>query len=188
MLMAGAVGFEPTTSGVKDRCSSVKLYAKMVEASSIDLEDSFLAKKTRWATACPQTFGVDGRSLIPQGHLAYYAKRQVGYSHLDVHTSHLQKIWHAPRDSNPDLTGSKPAALNPLSYKRMAESGVIETQSFRVTWLSKPVRSLTDSLSKMQIFVGGRHSRLSPKHYPQLSAAPSRHKELIDINGHKTVY
>ena len=30
--------------------------------------------------------------------------------------------WHAWRDSNPHLTGSKPAALNPLSYKRLAES------------------------------------------------------------------
>ena len=56
----------------------------MVEVSSIDLEGNFLAKKTRWATAYPHKFGGDGRSRT------YSTIKQVGYSHPDVHTSHLR--------------------------------------------------------------------------------------------------
>ena len=77
--------------------------------------------------------------------------------------------WHAWRDSNPHLTGSKPAALSPLSYKRMAESRVVETQPLRVTWLSKPARSLTDLLSN-NLEEGGGVEPLSISQYPGVQA------------------
>ncbi len=71
----------------------------------------------------------------------------MGYSHLDVHTSHLQ-ILARLEGFEPPPDRVETGRSNPLSYKRMAESRVIETQPFRIAWLSKPARPLTDLLSK----------------------------------------
>ena len=93
------------------------------------------------------------------------------YSHLDVHTSHLQNLARL-EGFEPPPDRVETGRSNPLSYKRMAENGVIETQSFRITWLSKPVRSLTDSLSKI------KHSDLQVGRYPNWDVS----QRLIKLN------
>ncbi len=92
-----------------------------------------------------------------------YALEQVGYSHLDVHTSHLQ-ILARLEGLEPPSERVETGRSNPLSYKRMAESGVALHAASNPTpsgcWLGKSCaqrscRPLTDSLSnKTQRFTG----------------------------------
>ena len=56
-----------------------------------------------------------------KGCFAYIAQRQVGYSHLDVHISHLQ-ILARLEGFEPPPNRVETGRSNPLSYKRMAES------------------------------------------------------------------
>lgn len=98
----------------------------------------------------------------------------MGYSHLDVHTSHL-RILARLEGLEPPPDRVETGRSNPLSYKRMAESGVIETQPFRVTRLSKPARSLTDSLSKI------KHSDLQVGRYSNWDVSRRLIKIKADI-------